>query len=114
MKVKSEREVAQSCPTFSHPMDCNPLDFSIHGIFQARVLEWGAIAFSESWLLNPKEMSILSASERKPMSLWPVGRLWDRRVASSHVWAAPVVVSTSETPGRGSQVSVLPPQSSSG
>jgi len=46
MKVKSEREVAQSCPTLSDPMDCSPLDFSIHGIFQARVLEWGAIAFS--------------------------------------------------------------------
>ena len=46
MKVKSEREVAQSCPTLSDPMDCSPLDFSICGIFQARVLEWGAIAFS--------------------------------------------------------------------
>ena len=46
MKVKSEREVAQSCPTLSNPMDCSPPDFSIHGIFQARVLEWGAIAFS--------------------------------------------------------------------
>ena len=42
MKVKSEREVTQSCPTLSDPMDCTPLDFSIHGIFQARVLEWGA------------------------------------------------------------------------
>ena len=46
MKVKSEREVAQSCPTLSHPMDCSLLGCSIHGIFQARVLEWGAIAFS--------------------------------------------------------------------
>ena len=43
MKVKSEREVAQSCPTLSNPMDCSPPDFSIHGIFQAKVLEWGAI-----------------------------------------------------------------------
>ena len=42
MKVKSESEVAQPCPTVSDPMDCSPLDFSIHGIFQARVLEWGA------------------------------------------------------------------------
>ena len=41
-----EREVAQSCPTLSYPMDYSPPDFSIHGIFQARVLEWGAIAFS--------------------------------------------------------------------
>ena len=45
MKVKSEREVAQSCPTLSDPMDCSPPGSSIHGIFQARVLEWGAIAF---------------------------------------------------------------------
>ena len=44
MKVKSESEVAQSCPTLSDPMDCIPPGFSIHGIFQARVLEWGAIA----------------------------------------------------------------------
>ena len=40
MKVKSESEVAQSCPTLSHPMDCSPWGFSVHGIFQARVLEW--------------------------------------------------------------------------
>ena len=46
MKVKRESEVAQSCPTLSDPMDCSPPDSSIHGIFQARVLEWGAIAFS--------------------------------------------------------------------
>ena len=47
MKVKSEREVAQSCPTLSDPMDYTLPGSSIHGIFQARVLEWGAIAFSE-------------------------------------------------------------------
>ena len=46
MKVKSESEVAQSCPTLSDPMDCSPPGSSIHGIFQARVPEWGAIAFS--------------------------------------------------------------------
>ena len=46
MKVKSEREVAQSCPTLSDPMDCSPPGSSVHGIFQARVLEWSAIAFS--------------------------------------------------------------------
>ena len=46
MKVKSEREVAQSCPTLSDPMDCSLPGSSIHGIFQARVLEWGAIALS--------------------------------------------------------------------
>ena len=46
MKIKSESEVAQSCPTLSDPMDCSLTGSSIHGIFQARVLEWGAIAFS--------------------------------------------------------------------
>ena len=43
MKVKSESEVAQSCPTPSDPMDCSPPGSSAHGICQARVLEWGAI-----------------------------------------------------------------------
>ena len=46
MKVKIESEVAQSCLTLSDPVDCSLLGSSIHGIFQARVLEWGAIAFS--------------------------------------------------------------------
>ena len=46
MKVKSEREVYQSCPTLCHPMDRSLPGSSVHGIFQARVLEWGAITFS--------------------------------------------------------------------
>ena len=54
MKVQSESEVAQSCPTLSDPMDCSLPGFSVDGIFQARVLEWGAIAFSSF-----------------PMSRWP-------------------------------------------
>ena len=47
MKVKSESEVAQSCPTLRDPMDCSPPGSSAHGIFHARVLEWGASAFSD-------------------------------------------------------------------
>ena len=47
MKVKSESEVARSCPSLSDPMDCSLPGSSVHGIFQARVLEWGAIAFSD-------------------------------------------------------------------
>ena len=47
MKVKSKSEVAQSCLPLSDPMDCSLPGSSVHGIFQARVLEWGAIAFSE-------------------------------------------------------------------
>ena len=48
MKAKSESQVAQSCPTPNDPMDCSPPGSSVHGSFQARVLEWGAIAFSVS------------------------------------------------------------------
>ena len=51
MQVKSEREVTQSCPTLRDPMDCSLPGSSVHGIFQARVLEWGAIAFSDVKLL---------------------------------------------------------------
>ena len=47
VKVKSESEVAQSCPTLSDSMDCSPSGSSIHGTFRARILEWDAIAFSD-------------------------------------------------------------------
>ena len=58
MKVKSESEVTQSCPTLGDPMDCSPPGFSIHGIFQARVLEWGAITFSIDMLIfNPVQLT---------------------------------------------------------
>ena len=52
MKVKSESEVAQSCPALCDPIDGSPLGSSVHGIFQARVLEWGAIAFSEAHVIT--------------------------------------------------------------
>ena len=54
MEVKSESEVAQSCPTLCDPMDCSLPGSSIHGIFQARVLEWVAIAFSGKNLMQVK------------------------------------------------------------
>ena len=55
MKVKSESEVAKLCLTLGDPMDCSSPGSSVHGIFQARVLEWGAIAFSQAALMvkNP-------------------------------------------------------------
>ena len=56
--MKSESEVAQSCPTLRDPMDYSLPGFSIHGIFQARVLEWDAIAFS-NFLMNKKQISLL-------------------------------------------------------
>ena len=62
MKVKSESGVAQSCLTLSDPMDCSLTGSSVHGIFQARVLEWGAIAFS-GWaeLYLSKSRSLFSS-----------------------------------------------------
>ena len=52
VKVKSESEVAQSCPTLHNPMDCSLPGSSVHGIFQARVLEWGAVAFLEYYVIE--------------------------------------------------------------
>ena len=66
--MKSESEVTQSCPTPSDPMDCSLPDSSVHGIFQARVLEWGAIAFSGlvapscPTLCDPMDCNLLSFS----------------------------------------------------
>ena len=61
MKVKSESEVAQSCPTLSDPIDCSLPGSSIHGIFQARVLEWGAIAFSGILYNKPVNISLVTS-----------------------------------------------------
>ena len=58
MKVKSENKVVQSCLTLSNPMDCSLPGSSVHGIFQARVLEWVAIAFSKGF---PRPHQIISA-----------------------------------------------------
>ena len=52
MKVKSESKVTESCPTLSDPMDCSLPGSSVHGIFQARVLEWDAVAFSYATTLE--------------------------------------------------------------
>ena len=59
MKMKSESEVAQSCPTLRDPVDCSLPGSSVHGIFQARVLEWGAIAFSHPQLTSSSEISLV-------------------------------------------------------
>ena len=72
MKVKSENEVAQSCPTLSDPMDCSLPGSSIHGIFQARVLEWGAIAFSA--LCFCRYLNFLEWLTMRNAWVWPI--LW--------------------------------------
>jgi len=78
MKVKSESEVAQSCPTLSSPRDCSPPGSSIHGIFQARVLDWGAIAFSDTH--NPETLNNEPEATRsyQQILLFPHPR-WMRR-----------------------------------
>ena len=82
MKVKSESEVTQSCPTLSDPMDCSPPGSSVHGIFQVRVLEWGAIAFSESKHSN---------------MLMVLSRYWLWSPGSSEVKNLPAMQKTQET-----------------
>ena len=67
-KVKSESEVAQSCPTLRDSMDCSLPGSSVPGIFQARVLEWVAIAFSEKYLTIPQILSALDLSVCLPTS----------------------------------------------
>ena len=62
IKVKSESEVAQSCLTLRDQMDCSLPGSSVHGIFQARVLEWGAIAFSLQTLIMADNFQVLSSS----------------------------------------------------
>ena len=69
MKVKSENEVAQSCPTLSDPMDCSLPGSSVHGIFQARVLEWVAIVFSKESSLSPLKISFKQANDYRFKSL---------------------------------------------
>ena len=72
MKVKSESEVAQSCPTLRDPMDCSPPGSSVHGTFQARVLEWGAILFSqtcEGYYLLPREQQFASTLKSETFGL---------------------------------------------
>ena len=69
MNVKSESETAQSCPTLSDPTDCSPPGSSIHGIFQARVLEWGATAFSNKVTSFPQAQGFPGGSVGKELCL---------------------------------------------
>ena len=70
MKVKSESEVAQLCLTLSDPMDCSLPSFSVHGIFQARVLEWGATAFSILYIV------VYTCPSQSPNSFHPRLTTW--------------------------------------
>ena len=73
--MKSESEVAQLCPTLSDSMDCDPPGSSVHGIFQARVLEWGAIAFSMTNLdsiLKSREITLPTKAHLVKAIVFPV------------------------------------------
>ena len=92
MKVKSESEVAQSRLTLRDPMDCSPPGSSVHGIFQARVLEWGAIAFS-NYLLEFAQIHVHSVTDAIYChslvllpSLWPSIRVFSSKLALCIKW----------------------------
>ena len=72
MKVESEREVTQSCPTLHDPMDCSQPGSSIHRIFQARVLEWGAIAFSAYFFLGLPNFCTQEFNGREGLSAFTI------------------------------------------
>ena len=89
MKVKSESEVAQLCPILSDPMDCSLPCSSIHGIFQARVLEWGAIAFSVPMLKSSTTQEPISSRARHTMQILQqcrnIALSFNIRAAQSHI-----------------------------
>ena len=85
MKVKSESEVAQSFPTLSDPMDCSPPGSSIHGIFQARVLEWGAMAFSIETdyldvIFTEIQLFFLTSTPHIVASLWLISKVLQKLI----------------------------------
>ena len=89
MKVKSEKEVTQSCLTLSDPMDCSLPGSFVHGISQARVLEWGAVAFSDSvakimQLTNVDERALSDRPYQWEGGLWYFG--WTEIAILSHVF----------------------------
>ena len=97
MKVKSESEVAQLCPTLSNPMDCSLPGFAIHGIFQARELEWGAIAFSRTAIRssNPTAGHTHQGNQNRKRHNYPnvhtalliIARTWKQpRCPSANKW----------------------------
>ena len=78
MKVKRGSEAAQSCPTLSDPMDCSLPDSSVHGILQARTLEWGAIAFSgsQAWAPSLPPSSLSGSLRSYPVVIYLLFYCW--------------------------------------
>ena len=90
MKVKCESKVTQSCPTLRNPMDCSLPGSSVHGSFQARVLEWGAITFSVTFLsfldyLDPRLHKVLTSFMKSQFLIYFfIGSFWDPPILNSH------------------------------
>ena len=87
---ESESEVAQSCPTLCDPMDCIPPGSSIHGVLQARVLEWGAISFSRG-SSRPRDRTWVSRIPGRCFNLWPTRELiinfqWPLTMSQVAIW----------------------------
>ena len=114
MKVKSENEVAQSCPTLSDPIDCSSPSSSVHGIFQARVLEWGAIAFSidcyyqflngfqcclQTWFHNCSCMVYRNALERACLRAFSVTSVVSGSLQHYGLWSTRLLC-PSDSPGK--------------
>ena len=90
MKVKSESEVAQSCPILSHPMDCSLPGSSIHGILHPRVLEWGAIAFSMTNLdsiLKSRDITLPTKVHLLKAMVFSNSHVWVWKLDYKESWA---------------------------
>ena len=98
MKVKSESKVTQSCPTLSDPMDCSLPGSSVHGIFQARVLEWAAIAFSSVYvnnvLINGFCFVVTTYKKMSKRIFW--GKFQDQHVEVNDSWISSKKLPTGE------------------
>ena len=92
MKMKNETEVTQSCPTLSDPMDCSLPGSSVHGILQARLLEWVAIAFSECLgYCASKEHYLFSKIYTRGKAIWKFKRYKNEIQFSSVQYSCSVV-----------------------
>ena len=105
MKVKSQSEVTQLCPTLSDPMDCSLPGSSIHGIFQARVLEWGAIAFCKRCSYHPGNDKGLGA----PSGTRVKGQILEQKCLKSSYHLGNYKGFRSSVPGTGGRTNIYFP-----
>ena len=111
MKVKSESEVAQSCLTLCDPMDCRPPGSSLHGVFQARVLEWDAIAFSNlHFTVAQKYIYLMKVKVKSLSHVWLFVTPWTvcspsdssvHGILQARIWSGLPIPSPGDLPGPG-------------